>query len=560
MSQAPIVAIDDSLTIRKLVELALGPHHPLHLAGSATEGVALVKRTAPCLVLLDHILPDRRGPAVCAELAADPATAAIPIVVMSAKGDDVRPLFRPFPSVVEFVAKPFSPAAILRVVAQVLERRAAVPGAPPAPVLPQAGEAAARALYGALQERLERVPGWIAELGGTASAPALARRMLTPDVVARVLAALAPHLPAPPGAPAPAANAGGLSGSTATAPLATLLRLFADTSATGELRLGEGEAASLLYLERGELVLAATAGPAAARAVATAAGCAADEAAMARAAAAARSEDVPVLAALLGDGEAAVATAWRSGLALAANLLGAEPQPFAWRERRPLPEAVRRLAKPLPPEQLELARLRQVDDWAQIELEVASLEQVCTRAQGLAARLARLDLDPVERRVLMLVDGRRSVRCILERSRLSTFDVHHALFRLIRIGVLLPRPAAAPAPPPLLWCGADEAVRAPLERLCAERGWPAPICAADGAAIAAAVAEQGVRLALVDAGAGAEAVAGAVRGRLESAHATLVALLDRPDAARSKALTEAGFDAVLSRPMPVSAVLRLAAG
>ena len=76
---APVLVIDDSLTIRKLLEMALErAGHPFEVAGNGREGLALAARLQPKLILLDYVLPDLKGSEVCDALAAEPATAAIP--------------------------------------------------------------------------------------------------------------------------------------------------------------------------------------------------------------------------------------------------------------------------------------------------------------------------------------------------------------------------------------------------------------------------------------------------------------------------------------------------
>ena len=50
--------------------------------------LAEVKRTAPDLIVLDRMLPGRSGDAVIAELRRDPRSAAIPILMLTAKAEE----------------------------------------------------------------------------------------------------------------------------------------------------------------------------------------------------------------------------------------------------------------------------------------------------------------------------------------------------------------------------------------------------------------------------------------------------------------------------------------
>ena len=87
-----VVVIDDDPMDLDLVEAVLAPagYSVLRAAGGE-EGVALVAREQPAVVLLDLLMPGVDGFAVIERLRADPATAEVPIVVLTAKemtGDD----------------------------------------------------------------------------------------------------------------------------------------------------------------------------------------------------------------------------------------------------------------------------------------------------------------------------------------------------------------------------------------------------------------------------------------------------------------------------------------
>lgn len=151
---ARILGVDDSLTIRKALELVLKPAgYTLELAASGAEAVDKAKGFKPEIVLLDFILPDMRGTEVCKRLASDPETAGIPIVLVSAKGAEIRQAYQDVGNVVNYITKPFTPDDVTTVVADVLARlrdgTLAVPAAaeapvapPPAPVAPPAPTAA----------------------------------------------------------------------------------------------------------------------------------------------------------------------------------------------------------------------------------------------------------------------------------------------------------------------------------------------------------------------------------------------------------------------------------
>lgn len=119
---AQLLVIDDSATIRKLVQIAFRDSDvAVDFAASGREGIDIARRSAPDVILLDFMLPDTKGIDVCRELAATPETARIVVIVMSGKSD-ISTMFRDTPNVVAFLSKPFTPAAVLEQVRTALRR------------------------------------------------------------------------------------------------------------------------------------------------------------------------------------------------------------------------------------------------------------------------------------------------------------------------------------------------------------------------------------------------------------------------------------------------------
>jgi signal transduction histidine kinase/CheY-like chemotaxis protein len=81
-----IVYVEDNLSNRRLVERLFERHGTAELRGASTgaEGRTLVRELLPDVVLLDLHLPDLGGEELLAELRADPATAGIPVIVITA--------------------------------------------------------------------------------------------------------------------------------------------------------------------------------------------------------------------------------------------------------------------------------------------------------------------------------------------------------------------------------------------------------------------------------------------------------------------------------------------
>lgn len=83
---ARIAIIEDSLTDTAVFTDMLRRHgHQVISAGSAEEGVEMVRRELPELVLMDVILPGMNGFQATRALSRDPATSAIPVIIVSTK-------------------------------------------------------------------------------------------------------------------------------------------------------------------------------------------------------------------------------------------------------------------------------------------------------------------------------------------------------------------------------------------------------------------------------------------------------------------------------------------
>ena len=101
--------IEDHAGTRRLVErmlLKLRPRIELHVATNARDGVKAAIDERPALILLDNRLPDATGGEVLHQLASSPATAAIPVIVVS--GDSAKTGDNLLASgASEFLPKPF---------------------------------------------------------------------------------------------------------------------------------------------------------------------------------------------------------------------------------------------------------------------------------------------------------------------------------------------------------------------------------------------------------------------------------------------------------------------
>jgi two-component system phosphate regulon response regulator PhoB len=102
-------------------------------AATARAALQACRARPPSCVLLDLMLPDASGLDVCRALKADPATRAVPVVMVTAKGEEVDRVVGFELGADDYVAKPFSPRELVLRVKAIL-RRTAGAGAAAAPV------------------------------------------------------------------------------------------------------------------------------------------------------------------------------------------------------------------------------------------------------------------------------------------------------------------------------------------------------------------------------------------------------------------------------------------
>jgi CheY-like chemotaxis protein len=119
-----VLVVDDDPDIRALAHLALSQDgHTVIEAASGQEALALVDGQTPDLIVLDLLMPGQGGLEVLEILRSKPATAALPVVVLTAMDDEanIRAGFEL--GATDYVTKPFSIPQLAARVRACLKRR-----------------------------------------------------------------------------------------------------------------------------------------------------------------------------------------------------------------------------------------------------------------------------------------------------------------------------------------------------------------------------------------------------------------------------------------------------
>ena len=119
-----ILVVDDEEDLLELVRYTLAKEgHRVQGVTSGEEALKAVRRQAPDLIVLDWMLPAVDGLEICRRLKSDPKTRDIPVVMLTAKGEEsdmVKGLER---GADDYIAKPFSPRVLAARVKALLRRK-----------------------------------------------------------------------------------------------------------------------------------------------------------------------------------------------------------------------------------------------------------------------------------------------------------------------------------------------------------------------------------------------------------------------------------------------------
>ena len=128
MAKAKILTVEDDPDIGELLRFNLEKAgYQVILADHGEKALELAKRQYPDLILLDLLLPVMNGLEVCRQVKMDPMLQHVPIIMVTAKGEEVDRVVGLELGADDYVVKPFSVREVMLRVQKLLERQDKAP-------------------------------------------------------------------------------------------------------------------------------------------------------------------------------------------------------------------------------------------------------------------------------------------------------------------------------------------------------------------------------------------------------------------------------------------------
>jgi two-component system phosphate regulon response regulator PhoB len=124
MAKETILVVEDEEDIRELLKYNLEKEgYQIFGAATGEEALQAVRRRRPDLILLDLMLPGIDGLEVCRRIKGDPQARDLPIIMLTAKGEETDIVTGLELGADDYVTKPFSPRVLVARLRAALRRR-----------------------------------------------------------------------------------------------------------------------------------------------------------------------------------------------------------------------------------------------------------------------------------------------------------------------------------------------------------------------------------------------------------------------------------------------------
>lgn len=122
-TKSKILVVDDEAAIRSMVQFALShTGFETELAVDAQQALEKITDSPPQLILLDWMLPDTSGVELARRLRGQATTASIPIIMLTARGEEHDKVQGLEAGADDYITKPFSPRELIARINAVLRR------------------------------------------------------------------------------------------------------------------------------------------------------------------------------------------------------------------------------------------------------------------------------------------------------------------------------------------------------------------------------------------------------------------------------------------------------
>jgi len=123
MTKETVLIVEDDEDILQLLEYNFqSAGFDVAVARDGLDAMARIKRQRPDLVLLDIMLPGADGFEVCKTIKRDPKSAQVPVIMLTARGEEVDRIVGLELGADDYVVKPFSPRELILRARAVLKR------------------------------------------------------------------------------------------------------------------------------------------------------------------------------------------------------------------------------------------------------------------------------------------------------------------------------------------------------------------------------------------------------------------------------------------------------
>jgi len=125
MGKPRVLIVEDEPHIRLSLQVLLDrAGYETTSAADGDEGLDLIRRLRPDVILLDIMMPRRNGYEVCRAVKADSELRSIPVIMLTAKAQEVEVLKGLGIGAAAYVTKPFGNAEVLEAIRAALHSRA----------------------------------------------------------------------------------------------------------------------------------------------------------------------------------------------------------------------------------------------------------------------------------------------------------------------------------------------------------------------------------------------------------------------------------------------------